>query len=75
VTVASGWVRPRRERTVRAAEVADVTTRITAQAGTRPYYEIRIVTMGGKQIGAGAGIRDKREAAWLAERLKAAVRG
>ncbi len=75
VTVASGWVTPRRERTVPAADVADVTTRITAQAGTTPYYEVRIVTKAGKQAGAGSGIRDKREAEWLAERMKAAVRG
>jgi hypothetical protein len=75
VTVASGWVTPRRERTLRAADVADVTTRITAQAGTTPYYELKVVTKAGKQVGAGGGIRDKREAEWLAERVRAALRG
>jgi hypothetical protein len=75
VTVASGWVTPRRERTLPAADVADVTTRITAQAGTTPYYELKVVTKAGKQAGAGGGIRDKREAEWLAERVSAALRG
>ncbi|MGN6393507.1 MAG: hypothetical protein ACTHM9_14860 [Gemmatimonadales bacterium] len=73
VTVATGWVTPQREQTVRAADVAEVTTRITAQAGMTPYYEIRIVTTGGKQLSAGGGIRDKHEAEWLAAKLKAAI--
>jgi hypothetical protein len=75
VTVATGWLAPRHERTLRAAEVADVTTRITAQAGTTPYYEVSIETTAGKRVAAGGGIRDKREAEWLAARLKAAIRG
>lgn len=75
VTVATGWVTPLREQTIRAADIAEVTTRITAQAGLTPYYEIRIVTAAGKQVGAGGGIRDKREAEWLAAKLKAATRG
>jgi hypothetical protein len=75
VTVATGWGTPRRERTLRAAEIADVTTKITAQAGTTPYYEIKLMTTAGKQVGAGAGLRDKREAEWLAATLKEAIVG
>jgi len=32
------------------------------------------VTAAGKQVGAGGGIRDKREAEWLAAKLEAAIR-
>ena len=66
MTVASGWLVPKRERTLRAAEVAEVTTKIGAQAGQTPYYDVVLVTTSGKRVTAGGGIRDKREAEWLA---------
>ena len=74
LTVASGWLVPRRERTLRSAEIADVTTRIASQAGTTPYYDVTIMTTAGKRIAAGRGVRDKREAEWLAGTILAAVR-
>lgn len=70
VTVATGWVAPRRERTLRATEIAEVTTRIGAQAGRATYYDVVLVTTGGKRVTSGGAIRDKREAEWLAERLR-----
>ena len=73
VTVASGWLVPGRERTLRAAEVADVTTRIGSQAGGTPYYDVMIVTAAGKRMAAGRAIRDKREAAWLAATIAGAL--
>lgn len=75
VTVASGWLVPRRERTVRASEIADVTTRIGSQSGGTPFYDLTIVTTAGKRIGAGGRIRDKREAEWLAGVVRTAVSG
>jgi hypothetical protein len=74
ITVASGWLVPRRERLLRAAEVADITPRITSQAGTTPYYDVTITTTGGKRVTAGSGVRDKREAEWLAATILKAVR-
>ena len=73
VTVATGWVVPRRERTLRADQVADVTIRIASQAGNTPYYEVSLVTAEGKRVAAGQGIRDKREAEWLAALLRTAM--
>jgi hypothetical protein len=74
VTVATGWLVPRRERTLRAGEIADVTIRIGSQGGGTPYYDLAIVTTAGKRVGAGGGIRDKREAEWLAGVIRRAVR-
>jgi hypothetical protein len=74
VTVASGWLAPGGERTIGAGEIADVTIKIGAQSGGTPYYDIAIVTQAGKRVGAGGGIRDKREAEWLAEVIKRAVK-
>jgi hypothetical protein len=73
VTVATGWVVPRRERTLRADQVADVTIRIASQAGNTPYYEVSLVTAEGKRVAAGQGIRDKREAEWLAALVRTAM--
>ena len=75
VTVAGGWLAERGGRTLRAAEVADVTVKIGAQAGTTPYYDLTIVTTAGKRVAAGRGVRDKREAEWLAARIKQALAG
>ncbi len=73
VTVASGWLVPQRERTLRAAEVAEVTTRIGSQAGGTPYYDLGIETKAGKRVAAGRCIRDKREAEWLAATIMQAL--
>ncbi len=73
VVVASGWLTPGRERTLRPGEVAEVTTRIGAQAGRTTYYDIQLVTTAGKRVPAGGAVRDKREAEWLAARLRTAL--
>jgi hypothetical protein len=75
VTVVSGWITPRRERVLRAGEIADVTIRIGSQSGGTPYYDLTIVTTAGKRVGAGGGVRDKREAEWLAGVIRGAVSG
>ncbi len=74
VTVASGWLGANRERSFPVTEVADVTTKIGAQAGTTTYYDVTLVTTAGKRAAAGRGVRDKREAEWLAATLRAAIR-
>ena len=73
VTIAKGWLVVGRERTLRAAEVADVTIKIGSQAGRTPYYDVTIVTTAGKRVTAGGGIPDKREAEWLAATVQAAL--
>jgi len=74
VSVASGWLAPGGERTLRAAEIADVVTKIGAQWGTTPFYDVYLATTAGKQIGVGGAIRDKREAEWLAGLIRQAVK-
>ena len=43
------------------------------QAGNTVYYEIFIVRKYGKKIKVGHSIRDKREAEWLAGRIRGAI--
>jgi hypothetical protein len=74
VTIAKGWLVARREQTLPAAEVAEVTAKIGSQAGRTAYYDVTIVTTAGKRVTAGGGIPHKREAEWLAATVQAALR-
>lgn len=74
VTVASGYLATGMGKRIGAGEIADVTPTITMQGGGTPYYDVTIVRKDGKKVSAGSGIRDKREAEWLAATLKAALR-
>jgi hypothetical protein len=73
VSVASGLVTASRERRLPAGEVAEVITRIGMQAGGTPYYDVVVVRRDGKKMVAGRGIRDKREAEWVARLIRAGV--
>jgi hypothetical protein len=74
VAVASGWLGPRRERTIMAGEIADVVVKIAAQSGSTPFYDVTLATTSGKEVVAGGAIRDKREAEWLAGVIRRAVK-
>lgn len=74
VTVASGLLASMREHRFRAEDVAEVTTKIGMQAGSSPYYDLVLVRKDGKQVPAGRGLRDKREAEWLAATVRDALR-
>jgi hypothetical protein len=73
LTWASGYIVPARERTIPTSEVADVTTSIGMQVGGTVYYDIVVVRKNGKTMKVGHSIRDKREAEWLAGRIKRAI--
>jgi hypothetical protein len=73
VTVASGWLTPGRSRTLRAGEISDVTTKAAGQAGRTMYYDVVLVTNGGKRVAAGRGVREKREAEWLAATVRGSI--
>lgn len=75
VTVATGLLAPTRERRLAAAEIAEVTTRIGMQAGGTPYYDVVVVRRDGRRVVAGRGIRDKREAEWVAGAIREGVGG
>jgi hypothetical protein len=75
VVVSSGLLSPVRERRLPAPDVAEVVARIGMQAGNTPYYDVILIRKDGKQIPAGRGIRDKREAEWLAGTLREALPG
>ncbi len=74
LTVASGYLFATNERSWAASEIGDITTKVTMQAGGRPYYDVVAVTRSGKKVTAGNAVRDKHEAEWLAATIKHALR-
>jgi hypothetical protein len=73
LTVATGYLSPGRERRLTVGEIADVSTAIGMQAGSRPYYDVVIGRKNGKKVIAGRAVREKREAEWLAMTIKSAL--
>lgn len=73
LTWATGYLFPGQERTLHASEIADVIAAIGMQAGTTVYYDVAVVKKNGKKIKVGWSVRDKREADWLAGRIKEAI--
>jgi hypothetical protein len=74
VTVARGLFVPWREQRLAAGDIAEVRTRIGMQVGGTPYYDLMLVGNNGRKVPAGRAIRDKREAEWLADTVREALR-
>lgn len=63
------------ERRVEGDVISAIEPVIGMQVGSTPYYDIKVTRTEGRPITAGGGIRSKREAAWIAALLSAAVKG
>lgn len=74
VSVTSGLLGGGRTRVIAASDVADVTVAIGMQAGSTPYYDVRIVRTNRRKVTAAPAVRDKREAEWLAHLIREALR-
>ncbi len=73
VAVASGFAAVGDPTVIAARDVASVEVRIGLQSGSTVYYDLAILRTNGRRTNAGSGIRDKREAEWLAQLIKNAV--
>jgi hypothetical protein len=73
VAIASGFVAVGEPARIPAADVAGVEVLIGMQSGSTVYYSLQVVRKDGRKVTAGSGIRDKREAEWLAGLVKQAV--
>jgi hypothetical protein len=73
LTVATGYLYPSRERSFPTSDIADVVSMMGMRSGRVPYYDIVILRKNGKKIRAGRAVRDKREAEWLAARIREAL--
>lgn len=63
------------ERRIEGETIKSIDVAIGMQLGSTPYYDIKVTPTGGRPITVGGGIRDKREAQWIAGLLVTAVKG
>jgi hypothetical protein len=73
VRVTSGLVFATRTRTLSPPDIQDVKVVVGMQSGKTAYYRLLMVATGGVKVNAGTGIRDRREAEWLAKTMKDAL--
>ena len=74
VRVARGLGKPGAERSYDAKDVDGVRLSIGMSSGTKAWYDLGLYLKDGRKIGIGEGIRDKREAEWIASQVNAAIR-
>ncbi len=83
VTIGSGIVRRRHTvlgvgstREIALGDISQIDLPITMQTTGRsgtPYYELRALRKNGRKLSLGSGIRNKRQAEWLAAEMRAAL--
>ena len=56
-----------------AVELKDIVLKIGMQSGDRVWYDLHAVRANGRKLDVGGGIRDKREAEWIATQLRRAL--
>ena len=83
VTIGSGVVRKRHtilglgwSSVIRCETIKDlhlhISMQTTGRSGT-PYYELRATLSNGRHRSLGSGVRDKRQAVWLAAQMRSAI--
>jgi hypothetical protein len=63
------------ERRLEGCVISAIEPAIGLQVGSTPYYDIKVARTDGRPVTVGGGIRDKREAQYLAGLLFKAVKG
>jgi hypothetical protein len=54
-------------------EIKDIKLHIGMSTGTKAFYDLRVVTVFGRETAVATSIADKREAEWLAQQMKTAL--
>jgi hypothetical protein len=71
--VTKGWGPFARTKSFRADEVARIETKLGMTAGSRAYFNLKVVFVDQSSIVAGSGLRDPRQAEWVAGRVMRAL--
>jgi len=73
VSIASGFGTVGDAVPINPRDIAAIEVKIGLQAGSTVYYDLAVVQRNGRRANAGSGIRDKREAEWLAGLIRQAI--
>jgi hypothetical protein len=71
IVVTSGIAFLTRSASMPTASFTDVSVEIGMRSGNTPYYDLALVGGDGKSLKVGSSIKDKREAEWLADAIRA----
>ena len=77
VTIRRGFLGITWSRRIACADVSDLKLNVGLQTGGgsgTPYYDIQLICRDGRKRTAGRQIRNKREAVWLMNQIKQAIR-
>ena len=72
--ITKGWGPFARTLRFRVDEIARIDTRIGMTAGSRAYFDLKLVFADQSSIGAGSGLNDRRQAEWVANRVDEGAR-
>ena len=73
VTIATGFGGVGDPVRIDPRDITAIEVKIGLQAGSTVYYDLAVVQRNGRRANAGSGIRDKREAEWLAGLIRQAI--
>ena len=73
VMIASGFGAAGDPVRIDSRDIEAIEVKIGLQAGTTVYYDLAVLQRRGRRTNAGSGIRDKREAEWLAGLIRNAI--
>ncbi len=73
IAIASGYAAVGEAKQIPGADVGRVEVEIGMQTGNTVYYRLAVACKDGHRVSAGSGIRDKREAEWLAGLIERAA--
>ena len=72
--VITSWYLFRSQRTIPADDVQAIKSEIGMTSGQQAYYDLCATTKAGPKIKLAGGIKEKREAQWLSERITAQMK-
>jgi hypothetical protein len=74
VKIETAWLRFKKQRAIKPADVANFTTEIGAQVGHSPYYDLKIRVRDGREFTVAKHLGNKPEADWLVQQMVAALK-
>lgn len=73
INVINSFLGLSRSRSVAAADVLEIKTKIGMTSGNTAYHDLKICCSNGEEIGVGSNIKDAREAEWIAAEMMQAL--
>ncbi len=73
ITIRASYLGLGRTRVIPADEIEDITVGLGTRSGRSNWYDIAVVTRAGKRYRAGGSLPKKKEAEWIAERMRRAL--